>query len=63
MRPGSDCHPPGCGCILHAFHRSRGFTIKSYHDIVGDGGSRIAEQVDEQQARIVKALTEKESAS
>ena len=30
--------------------------MKSYHDIVGDGGSRILEQVAEQRARIVAGL-------
>jgi ATP-binding protein involved in chromosome partitioning len=31
--------------------------MKSYHDIVGDGGSRILEQVAEQRARITDGLT------
>lgn len=31
--------------------------MKSYHDIVGDGGSRILEQVAEQRARITDALS------
>jgi ATP-binding protein involved in chromosome partitioning len=30
--------------------------MKSYHDIVGDGGSRVLEQVAEQRARIVDGL-------
>ena len=30
--------------------------MKSYHDIVGDGGSRILEQVAEQRARILEDL-------
>src|SRR3954468_10727548 len=30
--------------------------MKSYHDIVGDGGSRILEQVVEQRARIADGL-------
>jgi ATP-binding protein involved in chromosome partitioning len=30
--------------------------VKSYHDIVGDGGSRILEQVAEQRARIADGL-------
>jgi len=30
--------------------------VKSYHDIVGDGGSRVLEQVAEQRARITDAL-------
>jgi ATP-binding protein involved in chromosome partitioning len=30
--------------------------VKSYHDIVGDGGSRILEQVVEQRARIADGL-------
>jgi ATP-binding protein involved in chromosome partitioning len=31
--------------------------VKSYHDIVGDGGSRVLEQVTAQRARIAEALT------
>jgi ATP-binding protein involved in chromosome partitioning len=31
--------------------------VKSYHDIAGDGGSRILEQVAEQRARIADGLT------
>ena len=31
--------------------------MKSYHDIVGDGGSNILEQVTEQKDRIAKALS------
>ena len=31
-------------------------TVKGYHDIVGDGGSRILEQVTEQRARITGGL-------
>jgi ATP-binding protein involved in chromosome partitioning len=31
-------------------------SVKSYHDIVGDGGSRILEQVAEQRARITDGL-------
>ena len=30
--------------------------MKGYHDIAGDGGSRILEQVAEQQARIADGL-------
>ena len=30
--------------------------MKGYHDIVGDGGSRILEQVAEQRARITDGL-------
>src|SRR5687767_1609706 len=30
--------------------------VKSYHDIVGDGGSRILEQVAEQRIRITEGL-------
>ena len=30
--------------------------MKSYHDIVGDGGSKILEQVTEQRARINDGL-------
>ena len=30
--------------------------MKSYHDIVGDGGSRVLEQVAEQRARITDGL-------
>ena len=32
------------------------FNVKGYHDIVGDGGSRILEQVAEQRARITDGL-------
>jgi ATP-binding protein involved in chromosome partitioning len=32
--------------------------VKSYHDIVGDGGSQIVEQVEAQRARIADALCE-----
>ena len=32
--------------------------MKSYHDIVGDGGSNILEQVTEQKERIVRALSQ-----
>jgi len=35
---------------------SYGDKVKSYHDIVGDGGSRILEQVAEQRARIADGL-------
>lgn len=31
-------------------------SVKSYHDIVGDGGSRVLEQVAEQRARMTDAL-------
>lgn len=31
-------------------------TVKTYHDVVGDGGSRILEQVAEQRARITDGL-------
>ena len=30
--------------------------MKGYHDIVGDGGSRVLEQVTEQRARITEGL-------
>jgi ATP-binding protein involved in chromosome partitioning len=30
--------------------------MKSYHDVVGDGGSRILEQVSDQRARIIEGL-------
>ena len=33
-----------------------GWSVKSYHDIVGDGGSRILEQVVEQRNRIAEGL-------
>jgi len=32
--------------------------VKSYHDIVGDGGSRVLEQVAEQRSRITEGLAE-----
>ena len=32
--------------------------MKSYHDIQGDGGSKIVEQVSEQRARIAAALAD-----
>src|SRR4029453_13931425 len=32
--------------------------MKSYHDIIGDGGSRILEQVAEQRTRITDGLVE-----
>jgi ATP-binding protein involved in chromosome partitioning len=35
---------------------SGGYEVKRYHDIVGDGGSRILEQVAEQRARITDGL-------
>ena len=31
-------------------------TVKGYHDIAGDGGSRVLEQVAEQRARIADGL-------
>jgi len=35
---------------------SYGWNVKTYHDIVGDGGSRVLEQVVEQRARITDGL-------
>src|SRR5262249_13001420 len=45
--------PPGAGPRTE---RRNITNVKSYRDIVGDGGSRVLEQVAEQRARIADGL-------
>ena len=47
-RPAAAPGPGRCRLFAH--------NVKGYHDIVGDGGSRILEQVAEQRARITDGL-------
>ena len=52
-------HPsrPGVGrCRLKAQSTRNVINVKTYHDIVGDGGSRVLEQVAEQRTRITDGL-------
>jgi ATP-binding protein involved in chromosome partitioning len=46
----------GCSTLAAGVGRCKLRTVKGYHDIAGDGGSRILEQVAEQRARIADGL-------